>query len=243
MSDQQTETTEQPPVSWVFQPEGDLIQKADVLDSKRKDPDSGELLVKQEITTPEEFSSYSEIVAQAKKFIKDVDKQRLAANKPAQDAIAAINAQAAVLKTRLQVIVDQFTPPVTAFLEARQKAEEEAQAQREKEQRELEEAEKAEAPEQSVEESMKAAAPPARQVVSTAAPEKLKGALGSTTSLKTTWDYEITAPSKLPARFIEVKKGLIRSAVNGMTEAEKKAGGNIPGVRVFPKTGISSKTS
>lgn len=249
MSDQQTETAEQPPVAWVFQPEGDLIEKADVLDSKRKDPETGELLVKQEITLPEEFSSYSEILAQAKKFIKDVDKQRLAANKPAQDAIAAINAQAAVLKTRLQVIVDQFTPPVTKFLEAQARAEEEARALREKEQREAEEAQRAEeaaaepSEGRSVADAMAAAVPPPRPVAKEVAPERLRGALGSTTLLKKTWDYEVTAPSKIPAKYVEIKKGLVRKAISNMTEEEKNAGGNIPGIRVFAKTGISSKTS
>lgn len=51
------------------------------------------------------------------------------------------------------------------------------------------------------------------------------------------------ARSKLPAQYIEIKKGEIRKSINAMSDEVKKKGGDIPGIRVFQKTGVASKTT
>lgn len=218
-----------PTVYWVFDVGGETRRKAEVLEGKMVDR-------KLEITDDDTFASYSEILAQAKKMIKEIDAQRMARNKPAQDALKAVNAQAKVIVTRLDKVVVAFSKPVTGYLQL--KAKEEAEAQRKaaaaiKAQEELE----ASAP---LSELPATPPPPVEAVKKYVAPV---GALGSKSTLKKTWTYRITAPSKLPARFVEVKKGEIRKAISVMSDEVKKAGGNIPGVEVYQETSVSSRST
>jgi len=172
-----------------------------------------------EIDTQEDLEFAAQILAETKGKIKQLETMRKQATEP--------------LRQTLEVIRGWFRPTISMLKKAEGILKSNIAAahrrSEEKQQKALEHAAAA---------SMSGDRETAADAMQQASSSELRGVGGL--SFRETWDYEVTDLQQVPPEYLitSVNDTLVRSALQ-----HHKGSTNIPGIRVFKKTGVSSRSA